>query len=239
MAIARSRRSTRDWICVATSDAGLFVTAAVQSPVHTRPRPLGPRIGRALKPVVFVVLLAPAIWLVYATVTGQIDGDVVKILEINTGTLALRSLAYTLAITPLRQLTGWAWLATYRRMLGLFVFFYATIHMLIYFGLDLELRFGEIWTSILKRPYITIGMLSWLILVPLAITSPNVMAKKLGGAKWKKLHRLTYVVAITATTHYLWAVKKDTFWPLVYFALFAGLLAIRLFEWRRKRAKLV
>ena len=208
------------------------MTVAVQSPA--RPRPLGPRIGRALKPVVFVVLLAPAIWLVYAAVTGRIDGDVVKILEIDTGTLALRSLAYTLAITPLRQLTGWAWLATYRRMLGLFVFFYATVHMMIYFGLDLELRFGEIWTSILKRPYITIGMLSWLILVPLAITSPNVMAKKLGGANWKKLHRLTYVVAITATTHYLWAVKKDTFWPLVYFALFAALLASRVIESRRK-----
>ena len=209
------------------------MTAAARP--QARPRPLGPRIGRGLKPVVAVVLLAPAVWLTYALITGQLDGDVVKILEIDTGTLALRSLVYTLAITPLRQLTGWAWLATYRRMLGLFVFFYATMHMMIYFGLDLELRFGEIWTSILKRPYITIGMLSWLILVPLAITSPNVMAKKLGGAQWKKLHRLTYLVAITATTHYLWAVKKDTFWPLVYFALFAGLLAVRVVAWQRKR----
>ena len=186
-----------------------------------------------LKPVVFLALLAPAAWLTYSLVTGQIDGDVVKIIEIETGTLALRSLAYTLAITPLRQLTGWAWLATYRRMMGLFVFFYATLHMLIYFGLDLELRFGEIWTSIVKRPYITIGMISWLLLVPLAITSPNAMARKLGGAKWKRLHQLTYVVAITATTHYLWAVKKDTFWPLVYFALFAALLASRVIQRRR------
>ena len=183
--------------------------------------------------MVFLALLAPAAWLTYSLVTGQIDGDVVKIIEIETGTLALRSLAYTLAITPLRQLTGWAWLATYRRMMGLFVFFYATLHMLIYFGLDLELRFGEIWTSIVKRPYITIGMISWLLLVPLAITSPNAMARKLGGAKWKRLHQLTYVVAITATTHYLWAVKKDTFWPLVYFALFAALLASRVIQRRR------
>jgi sulfoxide reductase heme-binding subunit YedZ len=211
------------------------VTAGVQAPA--RPRPLGPRIGRALKPVVFVVLLAPAVWLAYALVTGQIEGDVVKILEIDTGTLALRSLAYTLAITPLRQLTGWAWLATYRRMLGLFVFFYATVHMLVYFALDLELRFGEIWTSLVKRPYITIGMVSWLILVPLAITSPNAIAKKLGGAKWKRLHQLTYVVAITATTHYLWAVKKDTFWPLVYFAIFAALLGIRFATRRKKRVQ--
>ncbi len=209
------------------------MTSAVAAPARTRPR--GPRIGRALKPVVFLGLLAPAAWLAYALVTGQIDGDVVKILEINTGTLALRCLAGTLAVTPLRQLTGWAWLATYRRMLGLFVFFYATVHMVVYFGLDLELRFGEIWTSIVKRPYITIGMISWVILVPLAITSPNAMAKKLGGVKWKRLHQLTYVVAITATTHYLWAVKKDTFWPLVYFALFAALLGARAVQWQRKR----
>jgi sulfoxide reductase heme-binding subunit YedZ len=183
--------------------------------------------------VVFLVLLAPAVWLTYALITGRLDGDVVKILEIDTGTLALRSLACTLLITPLRKLTGWAWLATYRRMLGLFVFFYASVHMMVYFGLDLELRFDEIWTSILKRPYITIGMLSWLLLVPLAITSPNAMAKKLGGATWKRLHQLTYVVAITATTHYLWAVKKDTFWPLVYFAIFAALLLSRVIERRR------
>jgi sulfoxide reductase heme-binding subunit YedZ len=210
------------------------VTSAVATPARSRPR--GPRIGRALKPVVFVTLLAPAVWLAFALVTDRLQGDVVKILEIDTGTLALRSLAYTLAITPLRQLTGWAWLATYRRMLGLFVFFYATIHMGIYFGLDLELQFGEIWASIVKRPYITIGMLSWLILVPLAITSPHAIARKLGGVRWKRLHQLTYVVAITATTHYLWAVKKDTFWPLVYFAMFAALLLTRLLRWKRQRA---
>ena len=183
--------------------------------------------------MVFLVLLTPAVWLTYALITGQLDGDVVKILEIDTGTLALRSLALTLLVTPLRKLTGWAWLATYRRMLGLFVFFYASVHMMVYFGLDLELRFDEIWTSIVKRPYITIGMLSWVLLVPLAVTSPNAMAKKLGGVKWKRLHQLTYVVAITATTHYLWAVKKDTFWPLVYFAIFAALLLSRVIERRR------
>ena len=210
------------------------MTSAVATPARTRPR--GPRIGRALKPVVFVTLLAPAAWLVFALVTDRLQGDVVKILEIDTGTLALRSLAYTLAITPLRQLTGWTWLATYRRMLGLFVFFYATIHMSIYFGLDLELHFGEIWASIVKRPYITIGMASWLILVPLAITSPHAIARRLGGVRWKRLHQLTYVVAITATIHYLWAVKKDTFWPLVYFALFAALLLTRLLGRKRQRA---
>jgi methionine sulfoxide reductase heme-binding subunit len=211
---------------------------AVATPVRER-RPVarGPRIGRALKPVVFFALLAPAAWLVFATLTDRLDGDIVKILEIDTGTLALRCLALTLLVTPLKQLTGWSWLASYRRMLGLFVFFYATAHMLIYFGLDLELQFGEIWASIVKRPYITIGMATWLILVPLAITSPNMMAKRLGGARWKQLHRLTYVVAITATTHYLWAVKKDTFWPIVYFVVFAALLAVRVRGWRAREER--
>jgi sulfoxide reductase heme-binding subunit YedZ len=210
------------------------VTSAVAAPTPARSRPRGPQIGRALKPVVFLTLLAPALWLGYALATDRLQGDVVKILEIDTGTLALRALVYTLAITPLRQLTGWSWLAGYRRMLGLFVFFYATVHMAVYFGLDLELQFGEIWASIVKRPYITIGMLSWLILVPLAITSPHAIAKKLGGVRWKQVHRLTYVVAITATTHYLWAVKKDTFWPVVYFMLFASLVLFRLWRWRQK-----
>jgi sulfoxide reductase heme-binding subunit YedZ len=179
-------------------------------------------------------MLAPAVWLTFALLTDRLQGDVVKILEVETGEWALRCLAATLLVTPLRQLTGWGWLATWRRMLGLFVFFYATVHMAVYFGLDLELRFGEIWKSIVKRPYITIGMISWLILVPLAITSPNAVAKAIGGVRWKRLHQLTYVVAITATTHYLWAVKKDTFWPVVYFAVFAGLLAVRVWSWRQK-----
>jgi methionine sulfoxide reductase heme-binding subunit len=215
-------------------------SASVDAPIAAvaRVRPRGPRLARALKPLVFAVLLAPAAWLVFAAFTDRLQGDIVKILEIDTGTLALRCLALTLLVTPLRQLTGWAWLATYRRMLGLFVYFYATVHMLIYFGLDLELRFGEIWTSIVKRPYITIGMLSWLILVPLTITSPTWVAKQLGGARWRRLHQLTYVVAITATTHYLWAVKKDTFWPLMYFAVFAVLLGARVVGWRRGRRSL-
>ena len=206
------------------------MTSAVATPARVTPR--GPRIARALKPVVFAALLARAVWLVFALLTDRLAGDVVKILEIDTGTAALRCLALTLLLTPLRQLTGWAWLTTYRRMLGLFVFFYASVHMVVYFGLDLELQFGEIWASIVKRPYITIGMLSWLILVPLAVTSPKGMARRLGGANWKRLHQLTYVVAVTATTHYLWAVKKDTFWPFVYFSLFAALLLIRAVRWR-------
>jgi methionine sulfoxide reductase heme-binding subunit len=197
------------------------------------PRAMAASRARSIgKPVVFLLALMPALWLTFATVTDRLAGDVVKILEIATGNWALRFLALTLLITPLRQLTGWAWLTSFRRMLGLFVFFYATVHLSIYALLDLELQVGELWEGIVKRPYITVGMLSWLILVPLAITSPNAMAKRLGGMRWKQLHRLTYVVAVTATLHYLWAVKKDTFWPLVYFAVFASLLG-----WRALRAR--
>ncbi|MCC7052807.1 MAG: sulfoxide reductase heme-binding subunit YedZ [Gemmatimonadaceae bacterium] len=202
-----------------------------------RARPRGPRVARALKPLVFLVLLSPALWLTYALLTDRLEGDVVKLLEVGTGTVALRCLAATLAITPLRQLTGWAWLSTYRRMLGLFVFFYATVHMAVYFGLDLELRFAEIWTSIVKRPYITVGMVSWLILVPLAITSPAAVSKWMGGVPWRRLHRLTYVVAVTATTHYLWAVKKDTLWPVLYFVLFGALLGFRVVRARQRVAR--
>lgn len=201
-----------------------------------RVRPRGPRIARALKPLVFVLLLGPAAWLLFALLTDRLAGDVVKIMEVETGEVALKLLAATLLITPLRSLTGWAWLTSYRRMLGVYVFFYATVHTLVYFVLDLELQFGEIWKSIVKRPYITIGMVSWLILLPLAVTSLTSITRRMGGARWKRLHQLTYVVAITSTTHYLWAVKKDTFWPLVYFAVFAALLGVRAVAWQRRRA---
>jgi methionine sulfoxide reductase heme-binding subunit len=217
--------------------APVLVSAATRDSLtdarRKRSKPLPQRIG---KPIAFIASLAPAVWLAYATLTDRLQGDVVKIIEIDTGTWALRFLAITLLVTPLKQITGWAWLASFRRMFGLFAFFYATVHLNIYALLDLELQFGELWKGVVKRPYITVGMLSWLLLVPLAITSPNAIAKKLGGVRWKQLHRLTYLVGVTATLHYLWAVKKDTFWPLVYFALFAGLLGWRVWQARRRRA---
>lgn len=147
-------------------------------------------------------------------------------------------LAITLAITPVRRTLGWNGLQKYRRMLGLFTFFYATVHLMMWSFVDWFFAWGDMWQEIVKHKYILIGMLTWLIMVPLAITSTKGWVRRL-GKNWAKLHRLVYVAAITGTIHYLWAVKKDTFFPVFYFALFALLLGYRVIDARRKsRARL-
>ncbi|MCU0619280.1 MAG: sulfoxide reductase heme-binding subunit YedZ [Gemmatimonadaceae bacterium] len=186
------------------------------------------RVARALYPIALVGVVVPAALLVWRAATGQLLGDVVKILEHETGELAMRFLAATLLVTPLRTVTGWHAIAPYRKLLGNTTFLYATLHLLVFAVVDLELQAGELWEAIVERPYITVGMLAWGIMLPLALTSPRAIARRLGGARWKALHRLTYVAAIAGTTHYLWAVKKDTLWPLLYFALFGVLLLARL-----------
>jgi sulfoxide reductase heme-binding subunit YedZ len=202
-----------------------------------RDRGTAARLATRLYPLVLVATAAPALWLAYAAFSGQLLGDVVKILEHETGEFTMRFLAATLAITPLRTFLGWTWLQPYRKLLGNATFVYATLHLLVYAVIDLELQAGELWESIVERPYITVGMLAWALMLPLALTSPRAVARRLGGARWKRLHQLTYLVAIAGTTHYLWAVKKDTFWPVVYFALFALLLGARVPAWRRARVR--
>ncbi len=190
---------------------------------------------RVLKPALFglaalpIVVLAVQLYLVY---TGQspdlLGAEPVERLQHETGQLALRFVAFTLAVTPLRRLTGWNHLATYRRMLGLFAFFYATAHLLVFAVLDLELDLAEVAGEIVKRPYITVGMLSWLMLVPLAVTSTRGWIRRLKGGRWARLHRLTYLVAIGGTVHFWWSVKKDVTEPLIYALVFAVLLGYRL-----------
>ena len=197
------------------------------------PRTNAAQWARRAKPLLWVLLLAPLAWLGWELYADRVRGDLVKQIEIRTGTWAIRFLALSLAITPLRQLTGWSWLVSWRRLVGLFAFFYATVHFGIYLGLDIELDLAEMGESIVKRPYITVGFTAWLLLVPLAVTSTKGWIRRLGGRTWNRLHRLVYVVAVLATTHYLWAVKKDTFWPLVYFAVFAFLLGWRVAKRRR------
>ena len=198
-----------------------------KSPAHA-----GRWAARA-EPFAWLLLLLPLAWLGWELYADRVRGDLVKEIEIRTGTWAIRFLAASLAITPLRALTGWGWLVRYRRTLGLATFLYATIHFGIYLGLDIELDVAEMAKSIVKRPYITVGFTAWLLLIPLALTSTKGSIRRLGGARWNRLHRLVYVVAVLATTHYLWAVKKDTFWPIVYFAVFAALLGWRI---ARRRA---
>lgn len=179
------------------------------------------------KAAVFVVALLPASWLAWAFFHDGLGANPIRELEIQTGLWTLRFLAITLAVTPARRLTGWNGIAKFRRMLGLFTFFYATVHLLSWSVLDWFFAWGDMWQEIVKHKYILVGMTTWLIMVPLAVTSTKGWIRRL-GKRWTKLHRLVYVAAITGTIHYLWAVKKDTFFPAVYFGLFAVLLAYRL-----------
>ena len=187
---------------------------------RARARALG---GLAL----WIAAFVPLAILVFRFVTDDLGGEPIDAFEKQTGTWALRFLVATLAVTPLRLLARWSWLAPYRRTLGLVTFAYATVHLLAYAVLDMVGDLGDIGADIVKHPYITLGMASWLMLLPLAVTSTIAMQKRLGGVRWRKLHRLAYVVALTATVHYLWSVKKSKTRPLVYAGIFAVVLAAR------------
>jgi sulfoxide reductase heme-binding subunit YedZ len=184
--------------------------------------------------VLFIACLLPLAWLVWRGVNGRLGANPIRKTELETGLWTIRLLALTLLVTPLRQLTGWNEAVRYRRMLGLFTFFYASLHLSAYVGLDMFFDLGDIGRDILEHPYVTMGMLTFLLLVPLAVTSTKASIRRLGGRRWNRLHQLVYVAAVTATIHYLWSVKKDTLWPAVYFVTFACLLGWRL--WTRLAA---
>lgn len=148
--------------------------------------------------------------------------------EIFTGLWTLRFLAITLAVTPVRQLFHLNFLTKYRRMFGLFTFFYVCVHLSMWVGVDWFFAWGLMGGEIVKHKYILVGMTGFLMLVPLALTSTNAWVRRLGGARWRQLHQLIYVIAIAGTVHYLWAVKKDTLFPLVYLTVFVVLLAYRI-----------
>jgi sulfoxide reductase heme-binding subunit YedZ len=188
---------------------------------------------RFAKVAVFLLCLTPAVWLTYALFNGLLGANPVEAVTRQSGLWALKLLLVTLLVTPLRSLTGWNVLVRFRRMLGLFVFFYASCHMLLYLGLDQFFNVNDIIKDIVKRPFITVGFVSFLLLLPLALTSSNKMVKRLGGRRWKQLHKLTYVVSIAACFHYLMLVKADIRSPLIYFALLAILLGYRLLQHSR------
>jgi sulfoxide reductase heme-binding subunit YedZ len=196
---------------------------------------------RWLRSVAFVVCLIPAAWVIAAIASDFFQGtrllgsNPIKEAEHFTGRWVLRFLMFALAVTPIRQTLGWNWLQRYRRMLGLFAFAYATLHLSIYFFLDLELVWGDLAADIVKRPYITIGMAAFVLLVPLAVTSTAKMVKRLGGKRWAALHRLIYVIVVLGTIHFWMAVKRDITDPLIFAAIFAFLLGYRVVKWRRRR----
>ena len=192
-------------------------------------------VRRVVKPLVFAAALEPAAWLVYNAFWGDLGVNPVETITNHTGIWTLRFIVLTLAISPLRWLTGFNPLTLLRRPLGLFAFFYGTLHFTTYFVLDHSLVFDGVWEDVVKRPYITAGFTAFVLMIPLAFTSTTGWIRRLGGRRWNRLHRLVYLAAIGGTVHYLWAVKKDTFFPLVYFALFALLLGYRAFFVLRDR----
>lgn len=191
-------------------------------------------IGRIVKPLLFGICLLPLVVLLFS----DLGANPIEALTHTTGDWALRFLLITLAINPLRRISGWGELVRLRRMLGLYAFFYACLHVAIYAGLDLGLQWESIWDDVLKRPYITVGFSVFVMLVPLAITSTNGMMRRLGGRRWRRLHRLVYPAAVGAVLHFLWLVKADLREPLIYFALLLLLFTARLLPWRRKRSAL-
>jgi sulfoxide reductase heme-binding subunit YedZ len=188
------------------------------------------------KPLVFAVCLLPALCLAagaFGVLGISLGADPVKYLLHACGLWALRFLFITLCVTPLRDATHSVFWLRFRRMLGLFAFFYVVLHFTVYLVLDQAGNVGALWQDVIKRPYITIGMLGLLLLIPLAVTSTAKMQRRL-GRRWTKLHQLIYVVSILGVWHFWWQVKKDIREPLVYACILAILLGYRLYKRRRK-----
>jgi sulfoxide reductase heme-binding subunit YedZ len=188
---------------------------------------------KLLKPAVFVAALGPFAWLAFRALTGRLSVNPIEDLTLTTGIWALRMLVVTLAITPLRRLTGWNRLIQYRRMLGLFTFFYAALHLSVYF-LDQGFALKYILADIAKRPFITMGMIAFSLMVPLALTSTKGWIRRL-GKNWQLLHRLIYISGIAAAVHYLWKVKIAAGSPVYYAVIVGLLLAFRVFWTLRKQ----
>jgi len=205
-----------------------------------------------LKPVVFIAALGPAGWLVWAGLTGNLSADPLSDLTNENGLWALRFICITLAITPFRRITGWNAAVRFRRMAGLFAFFYGTLHFLTYViadrfaGLDfpdgilawstVENLVKSVGADVYKRPFITIGFTALSCMAPLAATSTAGMVRRLGGKRWQALHRLVYASAVAAVVHYWWLVKADVSSPQRY-ALVVGVLLISRLWWARARTR--
>jgi methionine sulfoxide reductase heme-binding subunit len=206
------------------------------------------RGARLLKAAVFLAGLVPAAWLLWAALTGHLSANPLSDVTNETGIWTLRFLCITLSVTPLRRLTGWNAVIRFRRMIGLFAFFYGTLHLLTYVVLDrfagLDFPNGMVaWRTVrdlavsigkdvYQRPFITVGFAAFMSMVPLAATSTAGMVRRLGGRNWQLLHRLVYVTAVAGVIHYWWQVKADVQRPLAYAVAVGLLLAFRV-VWAR------
>jgi len=195
---------------------------------------------RALKVAVFLLCLLPLAKLALEAfgVRGMdLGANPVEELIHRNGKWALNFLLITLAVTPLRRITGWNQAIRFRRMLGLFAFFHVMLHFLMYAGLDQRFAIGYIVEDIIERPYITLGITALLLLIPLAVTSTNAMMRRLGRG-WQKLHRLVYVIAVLGVWHFYWQVKQDTLEPLIYAGILALLFGIRIYYYLKQKRKM-
>jgi len=190
--------------------------------------------SRVAKPLVFALCLLPLSSIVWRIFYGDLGSDPIETITFATGDWTLRFLLITLAVSPFRQWFGLSALLRFRRMLGLYVFFYACCHFLIWFILDHALSFGDMVEDILDRPYITFGFSALMLLIPLAVTSNNVMVRKL-GRRWKKLHQLVYAIIILGVLHYLWLTKADYLEPGIY-AFIAGVLLFQRLNYKKWQA---
>jgi sulfoxide reductase heme-binding subunit YedZ len=181
----------------------------------------------AQKAPIFLLALAPVGYLAWAAYAGALSANPISDITNETGVWTLRFLAVTLAITPMRRLTGWNWVIRYRRMFGLFAFFYGSLHFLTDLWLDQFFDLGGIVKDVAKRPFITVGFAAFLAMLPLAITSTKGWIRRLGGRRWQALHRLAYVAAAAGVIHYWWLVKADTIRPIRYGIVVGLLLGIR------------
>ncbi|SHH60990.1 sulfite oxidase heme-binding subunit YedZ [Massilia sp. CF038] len=189
-----------------------------------------------IKAALFVLALLPLARLVWLTVSGQFV-DPLEAITRGTGDWVLYLLCITLAVTPLRRLSGWNWVVKLRRMAGLFAFFYAFLHFLAFLWFDHFFDLAAMWKDVLKRPFITVGFIAFVLLIPLAVTSTNGMIKRLGGKRWQWLHRLIYLIAPLGILHFWWmkAGKHNFTQPIIFGVIVAVLLGLRL-VWLRQKA---
>lgn len=187
-----------------------------------------------LKPVVFLTCLLPLARLGWKAFSAGLGANPIQVITFSTGTWTLVFLLVTLSITPLRKLTKQYWLIQYRRMLGLFAFFYGCLHFTTYIWLDQFFDLHSVYKDIYKRPFITVGFTAFVLMIPLAATSTQWAIRKL-GKRWQKLHRLIYLSAIAGVIHFLWAVKLDKRKPEIYATILGVLLVYRLVVWYRDR----
>lgn len=193
-----------------------------------------------LKALLFSLALLPFARLALFTFTDQLGANPIEFITRNTGDWTLYFLCMTLAVTPLRRFSGWNWLIKFRRMIGLFAFFYASLHFTTFLWFDHFFDVEEMWKDVLKRPFITVGFTAFVLLIPLALTSTNGMVKRLGGRRWQQLHRLIYAIASLGILHYWWmkAGKHDFEQPIIFGLIVAGLLLLRVFwSWQKRAGK--